>query len=184
MGSDGKRWTWRESGKPLKPHQVNKTVKFGGGSLMMWGCILSKGVGRFCRIDGTMNASVYKSILEDKMFGTIKDQKLSKSSFIFQHDNDPKHTSKLVKEFLQNEGIKVLSWPAQSPDLNPIENCWNYLKRKLGSYETSPSGVLELWERIEVEWEKIPVNFCKELVDSMPKRIAAVIAAKGGNTKY
>lgn len=78
----------------------------------------------------------------------------------------------------------MLHWPAQSPDLNPIEHLWNFLKRKLAEYETEPKGILELWERVQVEWNKIPRELCAALIESMPTRIAELLKAKGGPTKY
>ena len=78
----------------------------------------------------------------------------------------------------------MLDWPPQSPDLNPIEHLWMHLKRKLEEYDTEPSGMVELWERVEVEWNKILRQVCVHLIESMPRRIDAVLKAKGGYTKY
>ncbi|PFH46464.1 hypothetical protein AMATHDRAFT_109441, partial [Amanita thiersii Skay4041] len=64
-----------------------------------------------------------------------------------------------------------------TPDLNPIEHLRNYIKRKLGEAEAPPKGILELWERVEEEWEKIPITVCQELIESMPRRVEAVIKA-------
>ena len=75
-------------------------------------------------------------------------------------------------------------WPAQSPDLNLIEHLWQHLKTKLGENEESPKEVTELWERVEKEWECIDAAVCQNLIESMPRRIRAVIRAKGGHTKY
>ena len=80
--------------------------------------------------------------------------------------------------------MEVLLWPAQSPDLNPIENLWNHLKRKLAEYEVPPRGILELWERVQEEWGKIKLEVCQGLIESMPRRVEAIIKAKGGYTKY
>ena len=74
-------------------------------------------------------------------------------------------------------------WP-QSPDLNPIEHLWNHLKRKLGEYEEPPRGIQELWERVQKEWDNIGVEECRKLIESMPRRVEAVVKAKGGHTKY
>ena len=71
-----------------------------------------------------------------------------------------------------------------APDLNPIEHLWWYLKRRLAEYENPPKGMEELWERVQVEWEKIPASECQKLIESMPRRVKAVIKAKGGYTKY
>ena len=85
---------------------------------------------------------------------------------------------------VRNNNVEVLQWPAQSPDLNPIEHLWHYLKQQLATYETDPTSMHELWERVEVEWEKIPANVCNDLICSMPMRIAALLKAKGYYTKY
>ena len=74
--------------------------------------------------------------------------------------------------------------PAQSPDLNPIEHLWGILKRKLASHKEPPASIDELWKRVEAEWEKISAKECRDLIESMPRRVAAVLKAKGGYTKY
>ena len=84
----------------------------------------------------------------------------------------------------QDNGIKLLPWPAQSADVAPIVHLWNHLRRKLKEYKHSPSEVLELWERVKKEWNKIESEVCQRLIESMPRRVAAVIKAKGGYTKY
>jgi hypothetical protein len=80
--------------------------------------------------------------------------------------------------------IEVLDWPPQSPDLNPIEHLWQHLKGRLSTYESEPSSISELWCRVESEWNKIPVQVCTELIESMPRRVDAVLKARGGHTKY
>ena len=77
-----------------------------------------------------------------------------------------------------------MDWPAQSPDLNPIEHLWVHLKRKLAAYPEPPKGIIELWERAQVEWDEIGREVCQNLIESMPRRVEAVIEAKGGYTKY
>ncbi len=80
--------------------------------------------------------------------------------------------------------MKVLIWPANSPDMNPIEHLWTHVKNQLKKYDSPPSGVLELWERVEETWNAIPVEVCQNLIESMPRRLEAVIKAKGKWTKY
>jgi transposase len=77
-----------------------------------------------------------------------------------------------------------LEWPSQPPDLNPIEHLWWRLKQQLAAYETEPTSIDELWERVETEWEKIPAQVCIDRIESMPRRIAAVLRAKDGYTEY
>lgn len=184
LGSDGRQWVWKKKGTTRTEQHIKGTVKFGGGSLMVWGCMTAQGVGYMCKIDGRMDAALYEEILEDHLFQTIDYYNLNRDTIVFQQDNDPKHKSKRATNWFQTHGVELLDWPAQSPDLNPIEHLWSHLKRRLATYPTEPKGMLELWERIEVEWEKIPKETCLDLINSMPRRIAAVIKAKGGYTKY
>jgi hypothetical protein len=184
LGSDGRKWGWKQGSGPLPERLISGTLKFGGGSLMMWGCMLWDGVGNACRIDVRMTGQLYTEILEDDFLGSLELCDKDASDVIFQQDNDPKHTSKVAKEWFQTNDIEVLSWPAQSPDLNPIEHLWWHLKKQLGKYDTPPGGMVELWERIEREWHNIKPEVCQNLIESMPRRVAAVIKAKGGYTKY
>jgi hypothetical protein len=163
---------------------VEGTLKFGGGSLMVWGCILWDGVGYACRIDGRMDAELYVKILDEDLQASLNYYGKDVEDVIFQQDGDSKHRSGKAKTWFEENDFKVLSWPAQSPDLNPIEHLWDHLKRKLGGYERPPSGILELWERVEEEWNKIEPEVCQNLIESMPRRVQAVLKAKGGHTKY
>ena len=78
----------------------------------------------------------------------------------------------------------VFSHPAQSPDLNPIEHVWKYLKDQVNQRPTRPQNLDALWDALLEEWEKIDVGFINSLIESMPDRVEAVIDASGGSTKY
>ena len=184
FGSDGKTWVWKKHQETLSDRLVQGTLKFGGGSLMMWGCMSWEGVGYATKIDGRMDKELYVSILDDELQESIKHFKKKRGKFIFQQDGDSKHTSYLAKEWFEDHQIKVLDWPAQSPDLNPIEHLWSHLKRRVNSYENPAKGITELWERVEREWEDIDASVCQNLIESMPKRVMMVYQAKGGYTKY
>jgi len=184
LGSDGRKWVWKKAGEGLSGRLVDGTVKFGGGNLMMWGCMCWEGVGFACRIDGRMDADLYVSIMEDDLQNSLEHWGKTPQDIVFQQDNDPKHTSKKAQTWFQDHDFEVMAWPAQSPDLNPIEHLWHHLKRRLGGYEVPPSGITELWERVEKEWEGIDISICQGLIESMPRRVEAVLKAKGGYTKY
>ena len=64
LGSDGRLWYWKKPGERLKRQHVRETLKYGGGSLMVWGCMLYSGVGWMCRIDGGMDSQLYTEILD------------------------------------------------------------------------------------------------------------------------
>jgi transposase len=184
LGSDGREWCWKNRGEGLSNRTCQPTIKHGGGSLMVWGCITAEGVGYLTKIEGHLNADLYCQILRDELMKSLEYYDLDASEIIFQQDNDPKHTSNMAKNCLQELGLKVLQWPAQSPDLNPIEHLWSHLKRRLNALPRQPTGMLELWERVEEEWEGISQEVVISLIESMPRRIAAVLKAKGGMTKY
>jgi len=183
IGSDGRMYVWKKRGGPLQDKEVQGTVKFGGGSLMVWGCMGRNGVGILAEVEGRMDAEQYVSILEDNLLPSMENSGIPEESIIFQHDNDPKHFSKRAQNWFKSEEIRLLDWPAQSRDLSPIEQLWQHLKKRLNSYERSARGVWELWERIDAEWGKIEVEECQKLIESMPRRLEAVIQANGGHTR-
>jgi transposase len=85
-------------------------------------------------------------------------------------------------EWFKGKLLNVLEWPSQSPDLNPVENLWYDLKTAV--HQQNPSNLKELEQFCLEEWAKIPVARCAKLTETYPKRLAAVIAAKGVSTKY
>ena len=182
LQSGANRYCWREVAHELDTRAVTPTVKFGGGSIMVWGCMCAAGVGWMCKIDDRMDASLYRDILEGEMMWSAN-YYFPESAFIFQQDNDPKHKSKIATQWLQQNRVKVLDWPSNSPDLNPIEHIWHILNERLAKAPQS-KNLTELWELTEKEWESISAAECSNLISSMPRRVAAVLQARGGNTKY
>lgn len=80
--------------------------------------------------------------------------------------------------------MNSIPWPAQSPDMNPIKNLWDELERQVWAHTSLPKNREELWEILQEEWYNIEVDKYQNLVSSMPRRVAAVIASKGHPTKY
>lgn len=177
----GKVWVRRRLGEEFVLCCMQPTVKFGGGHINVWGCFSSQGVGSLYQINGIMTGAMYREILKNHMAPVIR--RLG-PNFIFQHDNDPKHTSKVVKNYLSNAKFIVLDWPSQSPDLNPIENIWGRIKQLLRRRSVGPSDLNEIFDYVKREWEALPKEYLLELIHSMPQRIEAVIKNKGGSTKY
>ena len=184
IGSDGQEYSWRKPLTCLKDHNVTPTVKFGGGYVMVWGCFCHSGVGKLIRIEGKMTAIMYCDVLSKGFIPSVQNFQQTLDEVVLQQDNDPKHKAKVTQKWIQNKGIQLLDWPSMSPDLNPIENLWHFIKNELKKYNDEPKGVNELWDRINLVWNRIPVKLCEDLVNSMPKRINLVKKAKGSYTKY
>jgi transposase len=108
---------------------------------------------------------------------------LAKKDIIFQHDNASSHTASKVKNWFYDSKIQVMMWPPQSPDLNPIEHLWDYLKKKLREYPQA-NNLDELWERVQDVWNNISPEYCLKLIRSMPDRLAALRRSKGGYTRF
>lgn len=180
MGSDGRRYVRRPPNQELIPKYTIKTVKHGGGNIKLWGAFSWYGVGPIYWIKEIMDQNEYAHILQEIMLPFAEDH--MPLIWKYQQDNDPKHTSRRAKQFFGDNRVNVLPWPSQSPDLNPIENLWTYLKNAVGKHKTKNKQ--ELWEIIKAEWKAIPLELCQKLVDSMPTRCGEVIKHKGHKTKY
>ena len=180
FGSDGHMYCWKREMEALQPRHVKQTVKHGGGGIVLWSCITYEGVGYVVKIDGTLDQHLYRVILEEDLVKSAKDYGINMEEMVFQHDNNPKHTAKSVREWLSEQQFGVMEWPVQSPDLNPIENMWALLKRRLyRSYEAPPKGMCELWDRIKETWYNITKEECQKVIETMPDRCRQVIAKKG-----
>ena len=96
VGSDGREWCWREPGHANEPRYMKKKVKHSGGSVMVWGCITSRGVGELHHIEGTMDHYVYVNILQKSLLGTLERYGLDHEAVYFQQDGDSKHTLSML----------------------------------------------------------------------------------------
>ncbi len=169
---------WRKSGKAQNPRCLKSSVKF-PQSVVIWAAMSSAGVGPLCFLKSTVNTAIYQEILEHFMLPSA-DKLYGDADFIVQQDLAPAHTAKGTKSWFNDHGVTVLDWPANSPDLNPIENLWGIVKRKMR--DTRPNNADDLKAAIKVTWASITPEQCHRLIASMPRCIDAVIHAKGGPT--
>lgn len=172
----------RRPNEALKSECLTKTVKHDEG-IMVWGCFSFNGVGQLAWIDRLkIDSSLYCQILKHTLYPSI--EKLHPDGqFIFQQDNAPCHTSKMSKKWIEQESIPLITdWPPQSPDLNPIENLWDYIDRKIREYPIKNRN--DLWEAVQKVWHSIDKQILEKLVLNIPDRLNSVIKNKGGATNY
>ena len=99
-------------------------------SVMIWSCVTWHGVGNLCKVNGNINAVKYQEILENNLWPVLTRHFLNRP-YRFQDDNAPVHRARIIEEYKRNNHINCITWPAQSPDLNIIENIWLRIKREL-----------------------------------------------------
>ena len=131
-----------------------------------------------------MDAALYVQIMKKELLDSIKYYELDQEEVIFQQDNDPKHTSKLAMDALEELNLNVLEWPSQSPDLNPIEHFWGHVARELKRRTGLITNKDDLWEELQKILVEPNRDLCRKLIGTMPRRIIDVIKAKGGYTKW
>ncbi|KAK6306447.1 hypothetical protein J4Q44_G00233720 [Coregonus suidteri] len=161
FGLNSTRRVWRKKKDEYNPKNTIPTVKHGGGNIILWGCFSAKGTGRLHRIEGRMDGAMYREILANNLLPSVRALKMGRG-WVFQHDNDPKHTARATKEWLRKKHLTVLEWPSQSPDLNPIENLWRELKVHIA--QRQPRNLKDLEKVCMEEWAKIPAAVCANLV--------------------
>ena len=119
------------------------------------------------------------NILKQNLKTSVRKLKLGRK-WVFQMDNDPKHSSKVVAKRLKDNEVKVLEWPSQSPDLKPIGNLWAELKKRVRARR--PTNLTQLHQLCQ-EWAKIHPTYCGKLVEGYQKHLTQVKQFKGKATK-
>ncbi|CAF0980587.1 unnamed protein product, partial [Brachionus calyciflorus] len=151
-------------------------TKQGSGSIGIWCCMSNYGLGIFPIFDGRLNSHGYVDILGNNLLPSM-DLLRQEKPFIFQQDNAPCHRAKLVKDWFQEQNIEVLAWPANSPDLNCIENLWSWLDKEIAKLE--PRSLDELKEIVPNILNNVPKSILENLIDSMSNRINECLKNKG-----
>ena len=181
--SDGKKNLRCPKCKGLKPRYTRAAFKHGGGKgVMVWGCFSGIcGLGPLFQINGIMDHFVYRDILEKQMVPFADDNMPLR--WQFQQDNDPKNTSKFIKTWFNTNQISLMKWPANSPDLNPIENLWKQLDDAIQLKGKIINGD-QLYIELKQAWQEVNKLQIYKLIESMLCCCREVIKNKGCAIDY
>ena len=174
---------WRRRGERSAACNILQHDRFGGGSVMVWGGISLGGrTALHVLARGSLTAIRYRDEILRPLVrpyaGAVG------PGFLLMQDNARPHVAGVCQQFLQEEGIDAMDWPARSPDLNPIEHIWDIMSRSIHQRHVAPQTVQELADALVQVWEEIPQETIRHLIRSMPRRCREVIQARGGHTHY
>ena len=189
----GVNFVRRPRGTRYEENYIQETKRSGRESVHLWAYFTREGPGDLVRVIGKLNSKQYNMrILSRHVTPYFNTHAEENPRRIFQHDNSPVHTAGNVKRYIESKGIEVLNWPPASPDLSPIENYWNVLKREIGEIEL-PAGAADvkkdyLWGLVQEKWEYLKAGRGPAIIENyystMGGRMREVINKAGGPTKY
>lgn len=172
---------WTNTGEV--PPQVR--MHSGGNSVMFWGSFSKHAAGRLVSTKGNVDAAEYIDILNENLIGQLEIAKdMFPGTWRLMQDNAPAHTASATKAFLRRKKVDFIDWPPYSPDLNPIENIWHWMKHVLETEFPVCQSAEEIEARFFEIWARITPEMCANYCANYEKRLLAVIAAGGGYTKY
>lgn len=175
--SSTRTYVRRPKNTRFKSRYILKTVKFGCKSILLWGAICGDGKKILIKCPDRLDSLKYQEILREGL------PHVYGSENIFMQDGASSHTSKSTMQYIDNNNVCLLSdWPAQSPDINIIENLWAVLKLRVRKHKTT--SIDHLWQICQSEWNNISIGDITKLYDSIPRRLAMIVECKGLNIKY
>jgi len=153
-GKGSRSYFRRPKNSEFMPQYTTRTIKHVGRSVIVWACFSYYGVGPIHWIKAIMDQRVYVDIMDTIMLPFAKYE--MPLVWVFQQDNDPKHTSMKAKKRFGNNSVNVMEWPPKSPDLNPTENLWSDVKKAVAA--SKPTYIGSLWGVIKESWTQISIK--------------------------
>ncbi|GFT66391.1 transposable element Tcb2 transposase [Trichonephila clavipes] len=173
----------RDRGSTNNPALVHESVRFGGGGVLVYGGISIDGrTDLYIIRDGPLTARRYRDEILRPI--VVPYAAAIGDDFILMDDNCRPHRANLVEDFLFEEGIVRMEWPACSPDMNAIEHVWDALGRRVAGRQPPPQTLQELERALLEEWDRIPQLVINNLIDFMPQGCSTLLVVRGNHTPY
>jgi len=173
--ANGRARVYRRQGERFAPVCVRQHGRFGGGGVMV--CEQKT---RLIVIRGNLNAQRYiDEVLNAEAISFMQ----RNAPVVFQHDNARPHTARITRARLAAANVNTMQWPAKSPDMNPIKHIWDALGRNVRRNH-NPQNIHELTNALIAEWNNLPNNLVQHYVNSMRRRVDALLRDRGGHNRY
>ena len=183
----GSSKVWVSAGEPAQKPAFKKSA-----GLHVYGGFSAAGTTQLVIASGTagfklpgagkgVNAEEYQHILQEHLLPAAR-RMFKGANWQLLHDSARPHTAQSTQEFLKRRAQVVAHWPANSPDLNPIENLWSWVQRRVNKMHVADMGSLKA--AVFKAWSQIPPALLRELAASMTKRLQLVVKSKGAHTGY
>lgn len=184
---DRRVYVYRPRGQRFAGQYVQQHNLWGGQSVMMWGAMCGNrliGPVFFNLQPGRGGGVTALRYIAQVLRPVVVPLFARRRRYVFQQDNAPAHRAQVTQAFLQQNNVQMMDWPALSPDLNPIEQLWAFLKRRINEQPNRPHNAVALRREIQRQWNQVPQAFLDRLVNSMPNRCNLTIIAGGGHIRY
>lgn len=180
--ADGRIRVWRQPRQEMLPQHVQKSESQ-SASIHVWAGITMHAKTELVFLDATVTAESYANLLQTRLLPFIDASCGGVGNCVLQDDNAPPHRAAAVAHLKELLHLRTLRWPSRSPDMNPIEHVWDYLKRSIRR-DNPPQNVAQLRESLSTAWQQLPQDFLRRLVLGMPRRVSALLHSRGCYTRY
>ena len=182
--TDGRMRVWIHTNTAYAPRNIHPTVPYGGGSVMVLGCISHDCKLELVTLPGNLTGDQYiREVLQPVVVPHFDNHPLA-SSPLYMDDNARTHRSRTVIAYRQSEAMTSVPWPAMNPDFNPIEHIWDMLGGRIQAREPPVQNICQLEAALHREWQQLSQQDIRSITAGMRRMVEVVIQARGGSTRY
>lgn len=177
---DGRVRVRRLRSERFHPSCIAQHDRYGGGSIMIWGGIWYDGKTEAVLVHGTLNGERYVNEIVIPHVVPCA----AAHALVLQQDNARPHTSNVTRAALNENQVAILSWPARSPDLSPIEHIWDVIQRSISENYDPATSLQQLAQQVTASWNQVSQQIIQHLIESVPRRLQECVDRRGNHTRY